>query len=184
MIAPTVIVSPKGLPPKMNVSDQAMPWWLTPLNQVCSGIGVSGLSQREARRRRKIHGTNEFVARPKLPLVLEFLKRFRNPLVLVLLGASVVSALTGEVQSFVIISVMVLMSVTIDFVQEYRADRTAERLRQSVTVRATVLRDGTERQLPVARVVPGDLTCLVPVTWCRPTAASSRCATCLSIRRS
>jgi P-type Mg2+ transporter len=137
-------------------------WWLTTLEEGRAGLlpGAEGLSQKEAHKRLKLYGRNVFRDRPRPPLIVEFAKRFRNPLVIVLLGASLVSALTGEVQSFVIIMLMVTLSVTIDFVQEYRADRTAERLRQSVMVHASVLRDGTKRSLPVAQIVPGDI-CLL-----------------------
>ena len=91
---------------------------------------------------------------------MEFLRRFRNPLVLILIAASVISALTGEVASFLIIIVMVLMSVILDFVQEYRAGRAAQRLRQSVQIRAKVVRDGVTKEVPVSQVVPGDVALL------------------------
>ena len=86
--------------------------------------------------------------------------RFKNPLVLVLLIAGLVSALTGEVANFAIISGMVLLSVTLDFFQEYRANAAAEKLRNSVSVRAAVVRDGVTLSLPVSEVVPGDMISL------------------------
>ena len=89
--------------------------------------------------------------------MLELLSRFGNPLVLLLLAASAVSALTGEVASFGIVTIIVVMSVTLDFVQEHRAGLAAERLRASVAVRATVLRDGAAREVPVSELVPGDV---------------------------
>ena len=55
-------------------------------------------------------------------LIWQFLSRFKNPLVVVLLIASSVSAFTGEVVNFAIISCIVLLSVTLDFVQEFRAN--------------------------------------------------------------
>ena len=67
---------------------------------------------------------------------------------MILLAASAVSALTGEGASFVIIIVMVLASVTLDFFQEYRAGQAAQRLRQSVQVRTSVLRDGAVKEVP------------------------------------
>ncbi len=89
-----------------------------------------------------------------------FLSRFKNPLVVVLLLASSVSAMTGEVTNFVIISCIVLLSVTLDFVQEFRANAAADKLRQSVSVRAKVLRDGLALEIPLREVVPGDVTLL------------------------
>jgi hypothetical protein len=93
-------------------------------------------------------------------LLLQFLRRFSNPLILILLAASLISALVQEVVSFVIITLMVLISVTLDFVQEYRAGKAAEKLRQLVQVRASVLRDGEARQVPLSEVVPGDVVLL------------------------
>jgi Mg2+-importing ATPase len=97
------------------------------------------------------------VGRRQRRLALEFLSRFRNPLVLLLLAASAISAVTGDVASFAIIAVMVVMSVTLDFVQEHRAGRAAERLKASVAVRAIVVRDGVPREVPVSELVPGDV---------------------------
>ena len=93
-------------------------------------------------------------------MFLQFLSRFKNPLVILLLVASAISAFTGEMTNFVIISVMVLFSVTLDFVQEHRAGKAAESLRQSVSVRARVIRDGKPVEVPVTEVVPGDLVVL------------------------
>ncbi len=137
-------------------------WWLSRLPALLEEVGSTsaGLTHAEARARLKRYGLNEFRDRPDRALWVEFLRRFRNPLVLVLLAASAVSALTGEVASFLIIIVMVLLSVILDFVQEYRAGRAAQRLRQSVQIRATVLRDGLARDVPVREIVPGDVVSL------------------------
>ena len=82
-----------------------------------------GLSQREARQRSARFGPNTLRNYGERPLILQYLSHFKNPLVMVLLAASAVSALTGEITGFVIIWAIVLMSVTLDFFQEYRAGR-------------------------------------------------------------
>jgi Mg2+-importing ATPase len=79
-------------------------------------------------------GPNQLAPAQRRTLALEFLARFRNPLVLLLLVASGMAALTGDVASFVIIVTMVLVSVTLDFVQEHRAGQAAERLKASVAL--------------------------------------------------
>ena len=116
-----------------------------------------GLTSAEARARLARYGPNVVAPHRPRRLVLEFLARFRNPLVLLLLAASAVAALTGEVTSFGIIAVIVVLSVTLDFLQEHRAGQAAERLKASVAVRATVLRDGAACEIPVAELVPGDV---------------------------
>ncbi|MBI5436276.1 MAG: magnesium-translocating P-type ATPase [Nitrosomonadales bacterium] len=120
----------------------------------------AGMSQREARARTARFGPNTLRAYGERPLIIQYLSHFKNPLVMVLLAASAVSALTGEITGFVIIWAVVLMSVTLDFVQEYRAGRAAEQLKKAVAVRATVLRDGHSQEIPIAGLVPGDVVLL------------------------
>ena len=133
-------------------------WWLNP--QVELSPDVKGLSQAEARLRLAKFGPNLFRDHQQRALILQFLARFKNPLVILLLVASTISAFTGEMTNFVIISVIVLLSVTLDFVQEHRAGKAAESLRQSVSVCAKVIRDGKAIDVPVTEVVQGDLIVL------------------------
>lgn len=149
------------------------PWWQIPLAECQRELNAdpTGWSRLEAASRRKAVGPNVFHTTPEMPLLLQFLSRFMNPLVIVLLAAGAISAMTGEVTSFTIILAIVILSVTLDSAQEYRADRAADRLRQSVAVRATVLRDGQWMELTVADVVPGDVISLragdlVPADGC------------------
>ncbi len=144
-----------------NLSD-TKPWWLKPLAQARSGpaADAAGLSGVEARSQLANSGPNLFHVHQERPLWLQFLSRFKNPLVILLLVASAISALTGELTNFLIISAMVLSSVTLDFVQEHRAGKAAASLRQSVSVRATVIRDGKPLEIPVTGVVPGDVVVL------------------------
>jgi P-type Mg2+ transporter len=134
-------------------------FWTKPLAdlQAALGSGQEGLPGGEASLRLERHGRNVLLARRRRPLLLEFLAHFLNPLVLLLITASGISALTGETTSFVIISAMVLASVTLDFVQEHRAGQSAERLRQSVALSADVVRGGQLRHVPAAELVPGDV---------------------------
>ncbi len=119
-----------------------------------------GLTESQARRRLEQFGPNVFRDQGRPSLLGQYLARFKNPLVLILLVASAVSAFTAEATNFLIISFIVLLSVTLDFVQEFRANAAADKLKQSVSVRATVMRDGSPRRVPVASVVPGDIVLL------------------------
>ncbi len=120
----------------------------------------NGLTSAEATERLRQYGPNRLKPALQRAVLLQFLAQFRNPLVLILLVASGVSALTGDVTGALIIGVIVVMSVTLDFVQAYRAGRAAERLALQVAVTATVLRDGKARELPVTELVPGDVVLL------------------------
>ncbi len=119
--------------------------------------GTGGLSTVEAARRLERNGPNLVRRESRQSLLRQFAARFRNPLVMVLLGAAVLSAITGDQASFVIIAAMVILSVTLDTVQEHRAGAAAEKLKLSVGLNELVLRDGTERRVPVAEIVPGDI---------------------------
>jgi Mg2+-importing ATPase len=121
---------------------------------------MSGLTSAEASQRLDQYGLNVLKQPMQQAVVLQFLTHFRNPLVLVLLAASGISALTGDVAGALIIGLIVLMSVTLDFVQAYRAGRAAEQLALQVAVMATVLRDGTPCEIPVRALVPGDVVLL------------------------
>ncbi|MBM3470452.1 MAG: magnesium-translocating P-type ATPase [Armatimonadetes bacterium] len=137
-------------------------FWTRPLAALADDLrsDSSGLSSAEADARLIRHGPNVLRPRGQRALLVEFLSRFRNPLVIVLVVASGISALTGDATSFFIISAIVLMSVTLDFVQEHKAGRAAERLKNSVAVRVTALRDGAPTEVPAERVVPGDVVML------------------------
>lgn len=145
----------------METETPSQAWWLDPPEGAAeSGSSATGLSSAEARARLARFGPNLFRDHQEKPLWRQFLSRFQNPLVVLLLVASAVSAMTGELTNFIIISVMVLFSVTLDFVQEHRAGKAAASLRQSVSVQATVIRDGKQTDVAVTEVVPGDLVVL------------------------
>ena len=120
----------------------------------------AGLTSSEATDRLVRYGPNLFNPQRKNALLLQFLGKFSNPLVIILLIASAVSGLTGDLTSFIIISLIVLMSVTLDFVQEFRAGKEADKLRQSVTVHVQALRDGKSQEIPLPSLVPGDVVLL------------------------
>ncbi len=119
-----------------------------------------GLTGSQAASRLTRYGPNVLHTQRRNILLLQFLSKFRNPLVIILLVASAISALTGDVASFVIISLIVLISVTLDFIQEFRAGQAAEKLRQSVTVHVLALRDGKPCEIPLPSLVPGDIVVL------------------------
>ena len=131
-----------------------------------SGISQSdafgeGLSSDEARRRLAEFGPNEPAAIQRATFVKQLLLLFANPLVIILLIASLVSAIVGNVVNASIIVVIVLLSNALNFTQTARSQRTAERLRKEVAPVATALRDGEWRVIPRRELVPGDLIQLV-----------------------
>jgi Mg2+-importing ATPase len=136
-----------------------VPFWQLPLEALEASLdsGERGLEPAEAERRLARGGPNVLAPPRERALVLQFLSRFGNPLILLLLGAAIVSGFTGDRTSLIVIAAMILLSVTLDFAQEYRAGRAAEQLKRSVALRATVVRGGQAVELTTDRIVPGDV---------------------------
>jgi len=142
----------------MSLDRALQPWWLQ--SQSVNLSDAKGLSSKEAKLRLTKFGPNLLGTRQADSLILQYLSRFKNPLAIILLVASMVSAFTGEVTNFVIIISMIFLSVTLDFVQEHRANASAEKLRLSVALRAVVLRDQNPTEVAVSKLVPGDVVML------------------------
>ena len=137
--------------------------WREPASRLLARLETKadGLTTAEVRSRLAIYGANDAANVKSVPLWRQFLVRFENPLIIILLIASAVSALTGGIASFVVIVVIVMISVVFDFVQDVRAQKAVEALRASVSVQATVRRDGAAVSVPISRLVPGDIVELV-----------------------
>ncbi len=124
------------------------------------GSGHGGLSAEEARRRFESAGPNALqAARGVSPWTL-LAGQFKNVLIVILLAATALSALLGHGVEAIAITVIVLFAVLLGFVQEYRAERSIEALREMAAPRATVIRGGEEIDLPAREIVPGDLLVL------------------------
>ena len=120
-----------------------------------------GLTGAEASKRLETYGPNDTTGLKRTSPIVQFLRLFLNPLVAILLVASVVSAILGDRVNASIIIVIVLLSNMLNFVQTYRSQNAVEKLRSDVAPTASVLRDGTWLELPRREVVPGDIVRLV-----------------------
>jgi Mg2+-importing ATPase len=134
----------------------------SPIEDALARLGTSrdGLPQAEAERRLETYGRNELVTRERNPFWYELLLKFRNPLVIILMLASIASGVLGDWVDCAIIIAIVMMSVMLELLQERRAVSAVEALRARVAVTASVLRDGTKREVPLVYVVPGDVVLL------------------------
>lgn len=139
-----------------------IPFWREPLHKLLQDLGASpaGLDRDDAGRRLILHGPNDTAVSGEAPAWRRFLGRFGNPLVIILLAASLVSAATGDVASFVIVTIIVMMSVTMDFTQEVRAKKAIDALRNKVALRCQAIRGGEKAEIPAREVVPGDILLL------------------------
>ena len=117
---------------------------------------TGGLSSSEAEERLERAGPNEPAARRERSAFVEILSLLANPLVLILLFATIASAFLGDVASAAIIFVVLGLGTTINFAQTYRSQKAADSLRERVAPTATVLRDGAWIELPRRAIVEGD----------------------------
>ena len=133
--------------------------WAGSIEQALAATAATdrGLSSREAARRLATWGPNELAPPRRFEAVRELARYLANPLVLILLVASAVSAAFGQVVSALIIALMLVLSVALNFTQAYRSQQAAVRLRRRVGQTATAVRDGIEREVPVREVVVGDV---------------------------
>ena len=158
-------ISPAGFPPAPPESGEPAPeqLWREPVGRLLERLKtkIEGLTTAEFRSRLAIYGPNNASDVKASPLWRQFLVRFENPLIVILLIASGVSALTGGMASFLVIVVIVLISVVFDFVQDVRAQNAVASLRAAVAVQATVRRDGKAVSIPISQLVPGDIVELV-----------------------
>jgi Mg2+-importing ATPase len=119
-----------------------------------------GLTPAEAAQRLREYGPNEFVAKKKLQPVFIFLSKFKNPLLILLIAAAIVSAVLGSRLESYVILVMVFGSAIIDFINTYRSAKAAEKLESRVNVTAAVFRGGTLEEKNLHDIVPGDIVVL------------------------
>lgn len=124
--------------------------------------GPSGLTEAEARERLAEHGPNRLPAPKGRSALFRFLSHFNNLLIYVLLGAAALTAALGHWVDTKVILVVAIVNATIGFVQEGKAEKALQAIRQMLSPHATVLRNGLRMTMPAEDLVPGDLVILEP----------------------
>jgi len=119
-----------------------------------------GLTSAEAARRLEEFGPNELQAQQRVSAWAILLEQFRNVLIIILLLATALSAFLGHGVEAIAITVIVLFAVILGFIQEFRAERAIEALREMAAPTATVVRDGRDERVPARELVPGDVIVL------------------------
>ena len=121
---------------------------------------AAGLDPAEAARRLAQHGPNELPVGDTISPWSILLDQFKNVLILILLAAAALSVFLGHGIEAVAITVIVLFAVILGFVQEYRAERAIEALREMAAPTATAVRAGEDLEIPARELVPGDIVLL------------------------
>lgn len=126
------------------------------------GGTATGLSSAEAADRLRSHGPNSLPDAPRRPAWKRLLAQFDTVLIMVLLGAGVVTLLLGHWVDAGVIFAVVLINALIGFLQEGKAERALDSIRGMLAPDAVVLRDGRRRRIKAAEVVPGDVVVIEP----------------------
>ncbi len=120
----------------------------------------NGIGPNEAKRRLRQYGPNELTEGKKKSSLAMFFDQFEDFMVLVLLGATAVSALMGEMADAVAIVLIVVMNAFLGYMQESRAERSLEALKEMAAPAARVVRAQIQMTIPAREVVPGDILVL------------------------
>ncbi len=139
-----------------------LPWHAHSVADVFLAFNTSaqGLSESEVRDRIEEHGLNELPKKvPRSGLAI-FFTQFANPLMIILVLAAVISALLQEWLDTSVILFAVLLNAILGFVEEYKADKSMEKLKSFLPQRARVRRGGVERIIDSKQIVPGDVVIL------------------------
>jgi P-type Ca2+ transporter type 2C len=148
--------------PSLPLPSDSPPWHTLPPEQVLRRLDTvaSGLAPAAVEERRHQYGDNELTAAEGVNPWRIFLEQFKNLLIIILLAATVISAVLSHTIEAAAIVAIVLFAVLLGFVQEYRAGNALLALRRMAAPTARVLRGGIELILPARELVPGDIVLL------------------------
>jgi Ca2+-transporting ATPase len=146
----------------LAAGDEIQPW-REATDVVASALGTradEGLAGGTATQRLQEFGPNELIEKAKEPVWRLLLDQFTSPMILVLIGAAVITAVIGHTKDTVVILAIVVFNGIVGFVQEYRAEQAMDALKRMSSPDARVVRDGDVRLIPAREVVPGDILLL------------------------
>ena len=150
------------MPPDAPVESRRDDWHATPAESALQALdaGPDGLSGTEAARRLETYGPNRLPAAQGRSTLRRLLAQFDNLLIYVLIGAAGVTALLGHAIDAAVILLVVVVNTSVGFIQEGRAERALDAIRDMLTPHASVVRDGRRASIDADAVVPGDIVLL------------------------
>lgn len=126
----------------------------------------SGITKDDVESRQKEYGKNKLEDKPKEPMIIKFIKQFNDFMIIILIVASVVSAIISTLQgendyidSIIIIAIVILNAI-MGVVQEAKAEKSIEALKQMTPPKAKVIRDNITNEINAEELVPGDIIIL------------------------
>jgi len=118
---------------------------------------LQGLKNSEAIKRSEEFGYNLITGAKKVNLFVKFLSYFKDPLIIILIIAALISGVAGQLKNMIIILTMIFLSVLLNFYQEHKSSRAAEKIAKRLAIKARILRDGQEQELDTKFIVVGDV---------------------------
>ena len=137
-------------------------WHTMEIDEAMGELNVTheGLTSQQAQERLKKYGYNELVAKKRKSVLNMFLREFKDIFILLLIAATILSAILGDITEATIIGAIVILVAITGFVQEYRAEKAIEAMKKLTAPKSHVIRDGKEIAIPAREIVPGDILAL------------------------
>lgn len=136
-----------------------MNWHLIPLLEIAEKLHTSptGIDDATASERLRKHGKNQIEDKKKKTIVQMILSQLSDFMILILIAAAVISGLIGDLTDTIIILAIIIINAVVGFIQEYRAEKAMEALKNMVANFARILRNGKKIDVPASDIVPGDV---------------------------
>lgn len=137
-------------------------WYNQSIEEIASGIAAvpNGLSATEAAERLGQYGPNTLPPPKAKSIWIIFLTQFLSPLIYVLIGAGILSAVAREVSDAIFIAAIIVINAVLGTWQEWQAENSAAALKSLVTIRAHIKREGKVMEVDAKDIVPGDVVLL------------------------
>ncbi|WMI81204.1 cation-translocating P-type ATPase [Anaerotignum sp. MB30-C6] len=136
--------------------------WMRKKDELFQEFGTSmrGLSGEEAEQRIEKYGENKLKEGKRKGVIQVFFEQFADLLVVILIAAAVISALTGGIEGTIVIITVLILNAILGTVQHFKAEKSLESLKAMSAPNARVIRNGEKVEVPAARLVPGDILLL------------------------
>ena len=120
-------------------------------------VSLDGLTTKTAQEALQNYGPNALSEGKKKSMVVVFLEQFKDLLVFILIAAAIISALSGNLESTIVIFAVIILNAILGTVQHFKAEKSLSSLKALSAPSAKVIRNGTKIEIPSSEVVPGDI---------------------------
>ena len=123
-------------------------------------VGRDGLSTAQVEQQRRTYGDNVLAEEQKKSVIQVFLEQFKDLLVIILMITAVISAVTGNAESTLVILAVIVLNAVLGTWQHFKAEKSLESLKAMSAPNAKVMRNGVKVEVPASDIVPGDILLL------------------------